>query len=63
MKRMSRCPASMLAKSRTLREMIRTNWEITSMMKIGKAAKPLTPAGTQPLTYLTGPLARTPSTW
>ena len=31
MKRMSRCPARMFAKSRTEREMIRTNCEITSI--------------------------------
>ena len=38
----------MFAKSRTDSEMIRTNCEITSMKKIGTAAAPVTPAGSQP---------------
>ena len=53
----------MLANSRTESEMIRTNCEITSMMKIGIAAPPLTPAGSQPLRYLMRPCRRMPSTW
>ena len=51
----------MFAKSRTERLTIRTKCEITSMKKIGNAAGPSTPAGTQPLRYLTGPLALMPS--
>ena len=37
----------MLANNRTDSEMIRTKCEITSMTKIGIAAAPSTPAGTQ----------------
>ena len=37
----------MLAKRRTESQMIRTNCEMTSMAKIGTAAKPVTPAGIQ----------------
>ncbi len=41
--------------------MIRMNWEITSMKKIGTAAAPLTPAGSQLFTYLMNPCLRMPS--
>ena len=39
----------MFAKSRTESETIRTKCEMTSIMKIGIAAGPVTPAGIQPL--------------
>ena len=47
MKRISRWPARMFAKSRTESEMTRTKCEMTSMMKMGATAGPSTPAGTQ----------------
>ena len=47
MNRMSRWPARMLAKSRTLRLTRRTKCEMTSMKKIGMRAGPSTPAGIQ----------------
>ena len=53
----------MFAKSRTESEMIRMNCEITSMKKIGTAAGPDTPAGSQPLRYLISPCLRMPSSW
>ena len=40
-------PARMFANNRTDSEMIRTKCEITSITKIGTAAAPSTPAGTQ----------------
>ena len=43
-------PARMLAKSRTESEMMRTNWEITSITKIGPLRTPGVPDGIQPLT-------------
>jgi hypothetical protein len=52
----------MFANSRTESEMIRMNCEMTSMKKIGPAAKPLTPAGSQPLRWPRTPCRRTPST-
>ena len=53
----------MLANSRTDSEMIRMNCEITSMKKIGTAAGPETPAGSQPLRCPRIPCWRTPSIW
>ncbi len=51
MKRMSRWPARMFAKSRTESETTRTIWEITSTGTIRISSGPVVPAGIQPLTY------------
>ena len=66
MKSSSRCPARMLAKSRTESEISRAKWEIASITKIRPLRNGLLssrPGGSQLARYPKNPLARTPSTW